>query len=63
MSGGRVWWHRPVKPAFRRELDEAKQDLLTLQKHLRCLQIDVVLRDPLQEEMDETTEWVRSRFA
>jgi hypothetical protein len=53
----------PIKPAFRRELNEAKHDLLTLQKHRRCLQINVVLRDPLQEEMDELTEWVKSRTA
>jgi hypothetical protein len=53
----------PIKPAFRRELNEAKHDLLTLQKHRRCLQINVVLRDPLQEEMDELTEWVKSLTA
>jgi hypothetical protein len=53
----------PLKPAFRNELSEAKQDLLTLQKHLGWLQIEVVLRDPVQEEMDEITEWARSRTA
>jgi hypothetical protein len=53
----------PIKPAFRQELEAAKQDLLTLQKHLACLQIDMVLRDPLEEEMDEMTQWVKSRIS
>jgi hypothetical protein len=53
----------PLKPAFREELDVAKQDLLALQKHLGWLQIAVDLRDPRQDEMEQVTEWVRSRFA
>jgi hypothetical protein len=53
----------PLKPAFRDELNEAKQDLATLQEHLRWLQIDVALRDPRQAEIDEMTQWIKSRIA
>jgi hypothetical protein len=53
----------PLKPPFRQELNDAKHDLLTLQKHVRCLRIDAVLREPSQQEMGEMTEWVKSRIA
>jgi hypothetical protein len=40
----------PLKPAIRDDLNEVKQDLATVEEHLRWLQIDVVLRDPLRQK-------------
>jgi hypothetical protein len=49
----------PLKPHARTMLDAAKQGLLTLQAHLRVLRVEVVLREPFPEELDEMREFVR----
>ena len=36
---------------------------LTIQEHLRLLNMEVVLREPLEEELEEMREWVRERAA
>jgi hypothetical protein len=44
-------------------VEETKQELLTIQEHLRFLNMEVVLREPLEEELDEMREWVKERAA
>ncbi|HLG12216.1 MAG TPA: hypothetical protein VI876_10710 [Dehalococcoidia bacterium] len=53
----------PLKPALRSELDQTKQELLTIEEHLRWLQMEVVLREPLEEELAEIRGWVKERAA
>jgi hypothetical protein len=53
----------PLKPALREEVEETKRELLTIQEHLRFLSMEVVLREPLEEELDEMREWVKERAA
>ena len=48
----------PLKPFRRDRLEETKQRLLTLQEHLRLLDLEVVLREPLPEELAELREFV-----
>ena len=51
----------PLKPALRSELDQTKRELLTIQEHLRWLQMEVVLRDPLEAELQEMRGWAKQR--
>jgi len=51
----------PLKPDLREELEETKQRLLTLQEHLLYLRMEVVLREPLEEEVEELRRWTRER--
>ena len=51
----------PLRPQVRDELEETKQRLLTLQERLRFLDMEVVLREPLAEEVEELQRWVRER--
>ena len=51
----------PLKPDLREELEETKQRLRTLQEHLGFLRMEVVLREPLDEEVEELRRWVRER--
>jgi len=51
----------PLKPRGREILDETKQRLLKLQGELAYFRMDVVLRDPLPEELDELRGFVRER--
>ena len=51
----------PLKPEMREELTETKQRLLTLQERLRLLHMEVVLREPLDEELDALRRWVKER--
>ncbi len=50
----------PVKPATRELLEETKRRLLSHKEQLLALKLDVVLREPLPEELDEMREFVRT---
>jgi hypothetical protein len=51
----------PLKPPLRAELDETKRELVSLQAQLEYLRMEVVLRDPLEEELEEMRAWVREQ--
>jgi hypothetical protein len=51
----------PMKPYLRAELEQTKQELLTIQEHLSWLKMKVVLREPLEEELEDLREWVKQR--
>jgi hypothetical protein len=54
----------PLKPVLRAELDETKERLVRVQERLRMLlHMDVVLREPLEEEVEEMRSWVKTRAA
>jgi hypothetical protein len=48
----------PLKPAFREKLDDTRRRLQDVQEHLMFLRMEVVLRDPLPEELDEMRGWL-----
>ena len=48
----------PLKPVHRARLEETKQRLLTAQEHLRFLNLEAVLREPLPEELAELRDFV-----
>ena len=50
----------PLKPEIRELLDDTKPSLLTHKEQLAYLHMDVVLREPLAEELDEMREFVRT---
>jgi hypothetical protein len=50
----------PLRPHARDELNEAKQELLSLQEQLRVFQIEVELREPLDEELSEMRDFVKT---
>jgi hypothetical protein len=52
----------PLKPRIRQEVEDTKRSLLEVQEHLRFLNMEVVLREPLAEELEEMREWARSRM-
>jgi hypothetical protein len=43
---------------FREKLDDTRQKLQAVQEHLLFLRMEVVLRDPLPEELDEMRGWL-----
>ncbi len=49
----------PLKPDVRTLLDETKRRLLQHKEELAVLNIEVVLREPLLEELEEMREFVR----
>jgi hypothetical protein len=51
----------PLRPRLREELDETTSELLAVQEHLRFLNMEVLLREPLDEELEEMREWVKER--
>jgi hypothetical protein len=51
-----------VADGIRQEVEDAKRSLLEVQEHLRFLSMEVVLRQPLAEELEEIREWARSRM-
>jgi hypothetical protein len=51
----------PLKPRGREMLDETKRRLLKLQAELDYFRMEVVLREPLPEELDEMREFVREK--
>jgi hypothetical protein len=50
-----------LRPKFRERLEETRQKLRTSKEHLLVLGMDVVLREPLAEELDELHGWVREQ--
>jgi len=50
----------PLRPALREKLEATRQKLLTVTEHLRYLRIEVVLREPLEEELQEMRDWLAS---
>jgi hypothetical protein len=46
---------------IREEIEETKLELQKIREHLTLLQMDVVLREPLDGELAEMREWVRER--
>ncbi len=50
----------PLKPEIRELLDATKQSLLEHKEQLALLHMEVVLREPLAEELDEMREFVRT---
>lgn len=51
----------PLKPHGREMLDETKRKLLKLQEELHYFSMEVVLREPLPEELDEIRAFVMER--
>jgi hypothetical protein len=51
----------PLRPFIRAEVDETKHDLLEIRDHLRIFNMEVVLREPLEEELAEMRGWVKER--
>ena len=49
-----------MKPVFREKLDSTREKLETIREHLVVLRMDVVLREPLQDELDEMRGWLSS---
>jgi hypothetical protein len=48
----------PLRPVFREKLDSTREELLEVKEHLLYLGIDAVLREPLDEELEEVRSWV-----
>jgi hypothetical protein len=53
----------PLKPPFREKLDDTRRRLQAVQEHLECLRMEVVLRDPLPEELEEMRGWLEEMAA
>jgi hypothetical protein len=47
----------PLRPVFRDKLEDTRQKLIVVKEHLAFLNVDVVLRDPLDEELEEMRSW------
>jgi hypothetical protein len=50
----------PLRPVFREKAEATKEELLSIQDWFKVLKIEVVLREPLDEELQELREWVLS---
>jgi hypothetical protein len=50
----------PLKPRNRETLEATKRKVLRLQEELQYFRMEVVLREPLDEELEEMREWVKS---
>jgi hypothetical protein len=48
----------PLRPVFREKREATRAKLLAIQEHLRVLNIEVELRDPLAEEIQEIRGWL-----
>jgi hypothetical protein len=48
----------PLRPVLREKLESNRKDLLTLQEWLQLVRIEVELREPLEEELQEMREWL-----
>jgi hypothetical protein len=48
----------PLRPVFREKLYSAKEKLLEIQKHLSYLSMEVELREPDEEELQELRGWL-----
>jgi hypothetical protein len=52
-----------MRPVFREKLEAARAKLLAIQEHLRLMNIEVELRDPLAEELQEIRGWLEENPA
>jgi hypothetical protein len=50
----------PLRPVFREKLDGTREKLLSLKEQLEVLSMDVVLREPLDQELEEMRGWLSS---
>ena len=50
----------PLRPVLREKLETTRQKLLTLKEHLLVFGMDVVLREPAEEELEEIREFIAS---
>jgi hypothetical protein len=48
----------PLRPYFREKLDATRESLLEVKEHLTLLNMNVGLREPLDEEMEEARGWL-----
>ena len=48
----------PLRPVFREKLDGAKEKLLEIRSHLSYLNMEVELREPYEEELQELRGWL-----
>ena len=48
----------PLRPVFREKLESTREKLLAIKEHLSYLRIEVELRDPLDEEIQEIRGWL-----
>jgi hypothetical protein len=49
-----------LRPVFRERMQSTYERLRTSKEHLLLLGIDVVLREPLDEELQEMREWLKA---
>jgi hypothetical protein len=47
----------PLRPVFRDKLEGTRQKLIAVKEHLGLLNVEAVLRDPLDEELEEMRSW------
>ena len=50
----------PLRPVLRTKLEATREKLLKVKEHLEFLQLEVVLREPLEEELQELRDWLDS---
>jgi hypothetical protein len=48
----------PLKPVFREKAEATREKLLSLQEWFRVIKVEVEFREPLDEELQETREWL-----
>jgi hypothetical protein len=48
----------PLRRVFREKQEKTREKLLSIREHLLFLSMDVVLREPLDEELEEMRGWV-----
>jgi hypothetical protein len=53
----------PLRPALRQKITSTREKLQATKEHLQVLGMDVVLRDPLDEELEEIRSWLAERLA
>jgi hypothetical protein len=50
----------PLKPVFREKAEATREVLLSIQDWFKVLQVDVELREPMEEELQELRDWASS---
>jgi len=48
----------PLRPVFRDKAEATREKLLSLQERFRVIKVEVELREPLDEELQETRDWL-----
>jgi len=48
----------PLRPVLRTKLETTREKLLPVKEHLEFLHLEVVLREPLEEEVQELRDWL-----